>query len=359
MAGSSKTGDDMEAGRVNRAEDQTVHWAQQRKDGFFDGNAIMVVEPARDIDDDDFEKIPERDLSGVVGTAMGGGVGIIGINMEHPYFESPGEDLLPEDLAHAQSAGVFGKGATGVVGQGEVRAALPHDPHVGIGVLGRGGKNFQVVGTGVVGFGGGVEDFVPKNEKGTGVFGVGNAGVVGEGFSGPGVRGFGSDSEAGVIGIGGKEGDDQQGNKTPRGTGVIGFGSEDMTDELFLDVPEAKSHDGTGVYGVGQDGVKGFGIDGRGGVFVSKSSAQVRLVPAQGRLVLAAGHRVVEKEAFTPNRVTNPLPGLPMRGQAGDLMTLTDNLEQCTLWFCVQGGTDESKAIWAQILLGPTFDGQT
>ena len=50
MAGSDESGEDMEAGRTNRAEDQTRIWAQRENGEDFNGDVIFVVEAARDID---------------------------------------------------------------------------------------------------------------------------------------------------------------------------------------------------------------------------------------------------------------------------------------------------------------------
>jgi hypothetical protein len=50
---------------------------------------------------------------------------------------------------------------------------------------------------------------------------------------------------------------------------------------------------------------------------------------------------------------------LPKNGQAGDLMTLLDDARLCTLWFCVQAEDSAGPAQWAQVLLGPSFPGQS
>ena len=48
---------------------------------------------------------------------------------------------------------------------------------------------------------------------------------------------------------------------------------------------------------------------------------------------------------------------LPRRGRPGDLMTLLDDSQACTLWFCIRGGDGAGPARWAQVLLGPEFPG--
>jgi hypothetical protein len=50
---------------------------------------------------------------------------------------------------------------------------------------------------------------------------------------------------------------------------------------------------------------------------------------------------------------------LPKNGQAGDLMTLLDDARLCTLWFCVKAQDSAGPAQWAQVLLGPSFPGQS
>jgi hypothetical protein len=39
-------------------------------------------------------------------------------------------------------------------------------------------------------------------------------------------------------------------------------------------------------------------------------------------------------------------------------MTIVDDQRHCTLWFCVQDGTNAGAARWAQVLLGTSFDGR-
>jgi hypothetical protein len=47
----------MEAGRTNRAENRTKIWAQREADSDFDGEAILVIEAAVDIEDDDYKLV--------------------------------------------------------------------------------------------------------------------------------------------------------------------------------------------------------------------------------------------------------------------------------------------------------------
>jgi hypothetical protein len=211
----------------------------------------------------------------------------------------------------------------------------------GVGIIGRGDRNL-VSAPGVVGFSGGVTDETINID--TGVIGKGETGVGGLGTRGPGVKGIGSAQEPGVIGVGGKPSDPQ----AKQGTGVVGLGHGESLSGPFAAPPD------TGVFGGGQDGVKGLGLAGRGGIFQSQRSAQVQLVPARGR-------RMPERESFTPTIIAAPGrqgPELPKSGRAGDLMSVIDEQGDCTLWFCVKGETEGAPSRWAQALLGPSFEGQ-
>ena len=133
-----------------------------------------------------------------------------------------------------------------------------------------------------------------------------------------------------------------------QGTGVVGLGHGESLSGPFAAPLE------TGVFGGGQDGVKGVGLAGRGGIFQSQRSAQVQLVPTRGR-------KMPELESFTPTIVAAPGrqgPELPKSGRAGDLMSVIDEQGDCTLWFCIKGETEGAPSRWAQVLLGPSFDGQ-
>ncbi|HEX4963608.1 MAG TPA: hypothetical protein VF173_22460, partial [Thermoanaerobaculia bacterium] len=137
------------------------------------------------------------------------------------------------------------------------------------------------------------------------------------------------------------------GGEIVHGTGVIGFAGEVRA------LPYAEAGE-TGVYGAGQVGVKGAGSTGRGGVFASERSAQLQLVPAPRT-------RIVEQESFIPTVATEPGrlgPSLPKAGRGGDLMALSDDQGQCSLWFCVHGSRRDAPARWTQVLLGPAFDGR-
>ena len=342
MAGSDHSGEEMQTGRTNRAENRTKIWAQREEDSDFDGEAILVVETAVDVEDD-YKLVNDGLVAhGIVSSGIGSGAGVVGFNRRNPVF-APGLELSPADLSSATNVGVFGKGTTGVSAKGDFRGA-PDQAIVGgrgVGIIGRGDRNL-VSAPGVVGFSGGVTDETINID--TGVIGKGGTGVGGLGTRGPGVKGIGSAQEPGVTGVGGKLSDPQ----AKQGTGVVGLGRGES-----LSGPFAAPLD-TGVFGGGQDGVKGVGLAGRGGIFQSQRSAQVQLVPARGR-------RMPESESFTPTIVAAPGrqgPELPKSGRAGDLMSVIDEQGDCTLWFCVKGETEGAPSRWAQVLLGPSFDGQ-
>ena len=344
MAGSEESGEEVQSGRTNRAENRTRIWAQRNEGDQFDGDAIFVVESAGDIEDDDFSQVPDsQHVHGIMSSGCGHGAGVVGFARRNP-IDSPGEELSTADVQRTQEVGVFGKGVTGIVGQGDSRGASGiGTPNLsvgwGAGVIGRGGKG--LLGTaGVMGFAGDVDVELSGGE--TGVFGQGSTGVKGLGTSGPGVRGIGSDLEPGVIGVGGT-GEDRNGNPI-QGTGVVGIGSGD---DVF---PPYNASDGTGVLGVGRSGVHGVGFEGRGGIFASDRTAQVQLVPVKVQ-------QVKERPGFTP--ITSTFPELPKAGLRGDLMSVVDNLGQCTLWFCVSQDAGSGAAQWAQVRLGDLFNGTT
>ena len=243
MAGSDHSGQDMESGRTNRAEDQTRIWAQRKGDGEFSGDVIFVVEAARDIEDEDFGEVSSG-LHAVRGSSSGG-AGLIGL--------STGKDI---DIALATSVGVFGKGKTGVRGQGGPGVegigfsnGTGDGPGRGIGVVGRGDRRAEggLHGPGVVGLGGSRPkdplDLDDEIVSGTGVFGQG---VEGEKERRPGV---------GVVGRGGIP--------LPGGSiapGVVGLSMGLTAFGGAISIPELD----TGVFGLGATGVTGHGHAGPG-----------------------------------------------------------------------------------------------
>jgi hypothetical protein len=189
-----------------------------------------------------------------------------------------------------------------------------------------------------------------------GVIGFGGTGVKGLALEGPGVHGVGSDGPGGaatnrgvmgpgVLGHGGRS-TGLTGVRLIHAAGVIGVAGDTT--------PQSSETNETGVYGTGHDGVRGAGTDGRGGIFQSARTAQVQLVPT----VKSVGR---ERSAFTPVTVSNAEtagPELPRNGRAGDLMCVLDQDGQCSLWFCVRSPSSGVTAQWAQVLLGPQFNGR-
>jgi hypothetical protein len=121
------------------------------------------------------------------------------------------------------------------------------------------------------------------------------------------------------------------------------------------------------VHGSGTVGVQGFGRGGpgivghsdrdRGGVFDSDKSAQVQLVPMKAPDRLPNGTPITPIGISAQNLERGDV-ALPKNGLAGDLLTLLDNGNDCTLWFCVRSALSGSPARWAQVPLGVSFDGQ-
>src|SRR6266404_8440443 len=109
MAGSDESGEEMQSGRTNRAENRTRIWAQRNEGENFEGPAILIVEAAGDIEDDDFSQVPDsQTVHGIMGSGCGTGAGVIGFSRRH-MIDDPHEELSPADFEHAQNVGVFGK----------------------------------------------------------------------------------------------------------------------------------------------------------------------------------------------------------------------------------------------------------
>jgi hypothetical protein len=59
ISGSDESGEEIQSSRTNRAENRTKIWAQRNEDEQFDGEAILVVESAFDIENDDFRQVSD------------------------------------------------------------------------------------------------------------------------------------------------------------------------------------------------------------------------------------------------------------------------------------------------------------
>ena len=267
MAGSDESGEEMQSGRTNRAEDHTRIWAQQRLGEQFNGDTIFVVEGAGDIEDEDFT-LPSGKIHGILGVGVGAGAGVIGHDASSP----------DQDISQVRDVGVFGRGKTGVEGEGtrgpgvEGVGSNHSTSLLGAGVVGRGGRqpdenNAERTphGPGVIGIGGGRAREVKTGNNiaaSVGVFGQGaeaEARTVGGTIHGPALPG------AGVVGRGGVS----IPNEGPVAPGVIGWaGGADTAPDLAIEGDiGVQGIGGIGVEGIGMagPGVRGFGSDGEGG----------------------------------------------------------------------------------------------
>jgi len=119
-------------------------------------------------------------------------------------------------------------------------------------------------------------------------------------------------------------------------------------------------HGVTGVGGVGEGGpgVRGSSDKDRGGIFASIAAPQLQLTPFRVKATLPKPS-AVSPTAIPLGFLKENSSLLPKTGQAGDLMTLIDDTRMCTLWFCVKGWDKVNAALWTQVLLGPSFPGQS
>ena len=194
------------------------------------------------------------------------------------------------------------------------------------------GRESDVQGVGVHGFG---ENF--------GVFGNGNRGIAGV---------FGQHNRRRGVGI--------IGASMRGGTGVVGVSLASLGNPLvtFASTPNPADGSGTGVFGSSGSGagVLGTSHTGRGGVFQSIGDegepvvAQMRLVP---RTMIVPNVVSASPVMVDPTSVTE----LPLAGQSGDLLVTQNEEGSCTLWFCVRAGEKDIPAQWSQVLLGETIQG--
>ncbi|MEO8487143.1 MAG: hypothetical protein ABI585_12495 [Betaproteobacteria bacterium] len=413
MSGSEESDDDLVTGRVNRSNDQTTLWAENHYESTgigpietgslrveFNGPAILVVEVAKDTEEDG-EFRPSSPIDAIVGigwsadwAGQSGGVGVIGVGGEVGgtgvlakggeggiglHADAGGDATGVFALAGPRAGtGVFGlggggerllrrgaggKGVHGVGGIASLRTAvLP-----GIGVFGQGGQIHEgnpdrtLLGTGVIGVGGdaGNKDMPPVSDAGSvGVYGQGADAIVTaivDGatttFDGP------AEPGAGVVGRGGV----QTGARPNVAAGVIGVaGGHAKPTIAETGSIGVAGHGPTGVsgVGVGGPGVRGTSDSNRGGIFSSRAAPQVQLLPFRVRTVLP-DPTPVNPTAISLGLLKEGVASLPKTGQAGDLMTLLDDTRMCTLWFCVKGWDKVDPAQWTQVLLGPSFPGQS
>ncbi|MCC6178667.1 MAG: hypothetical protein IT305_25455 [Chloroflexi bacterium] len=389
MTGSDESGEDMESGRVNRANDHTVIWAERplpNNGTDFTGDAILIVEVAKDTDEPDkWENrgyVPGHRLDGIVGVGWGelfpssapGGTGVVGkggFNQGTGVVGFGGGGPGP-GFDGGGPGPAFG--GIGVQGVGGGQTAPTWDPNVppGSGVVAQGGRQTDISnglrlphGAGIVAMGGGSGKPLPP------LLDTGSLGVYAQGAEAE-IRSVPSDSGtttigpltpgAGVLGRGGVP----IPRRGPLAAGVIGLAGD-------TPIPNIGETGDTGVYGSGPTGVfghgpigtrgqgdagpgihgVGMGNESRGGMFEAVRSAQVQLVPFN------LGRQLPSPVTVTPQAIPAGREGplLPRDGRGGDLMAVEDTARHCTLWFCTDGTDGSRPARWAQVLLGPSFDG--
>lgn len=395
VAGATKSGEEVQTGRTNRGEGRTILWADVPPgQPNFNGPAILIVEVAKDAEDpDDYENgdrfTPANQIHGLMATGwssgsasnFGGTPGAAGVIGRGGRNEGTGVVGLGGGTPEPGSGGF---GGIGVHGLGGPQADFFADPAAppGAGLVGQGGRQSPTGNTlrrphaaGVIGIGGGTGpklDALPAHTLtetgGIGVYGQGAEATVtmvppsdetGT-IPGPNVPSGPRVPGAGMLGRGGVP-------VPPRGpaaAGVIGLAGG-------APIPDIAETGDTGVYGAGTTGVFGHGPTGvrgrsdsgagvhgvadrgRGGIFGSVHSAQVQLAPQETRAPFPA------PTSATPMAFPGDREGvkLPKDGRGGDLIALMDDQRQCALWFCVRGA-DGGPARWAQVLLGPAFEGR-
>jgi hypothetical protein len=368
--------DNIKAGRVTTRESTTVVLGAlpSEQDVNFNGTVVLrVASQPGDLS-------PNMTLDGIHGvghngTQSSGGVGVVG-------FGGPRDGTGVLGLGGGDGEG--GIGVHGIGGSSNFAGFTPNGPP-GAGVVALGGRMYDNTntlrvphGAGVIAIAGGNTKPIPALIE-TGSIGVYAQGaeaevrtsnidgvdtVVGPAYPGVGVLARGgmpvprgeNKVAAGVVGLAGDTAIppiSETGNSGVYGAGWLGVFGHGVGTGV-----RGKSEQSNGIFGetVSGAGVYGFASEtkGRAGVFQSERSAQVSLVPqnqpTQFSTPVAASPTVIPAGREGPR--------LPKDGRGGDLMTIADQQGQCTLWFCVKGEGPAGPALWAQILLGPSFNGQ-
>lgn len=372
------SGDEIEAGRVTTGESTTTLLGALPSERDVDFNGVVVLrvgpDPGELKPNNSFDGIHGVGNNGSVGgAATPGGTGVVG-------FGSPNQGTGVAGFG----GGVKGSGGIGVHGVGGSQSSPSFDPsgRPGAGVFAQGGrmgdddndKRF-LHGAGVIGLAGKRPMPNASDIGSVGVYGHGAEAevrvvnvdglnvTVGPIAPGPGVLGRGGvpiplgeqPVAAGVIGLAGDTAIppiSDSGN-----TGVYGGGQLGVKGVGMAAGVSGKGASGPGVSGNGFPGVLGIAADhsARGGEFESTRSAQLRLVPHRSE------QRIRSQTPVTPIALSaGSEPTLPKDGRGGDLLVVEmkseNNQPTCTLWFCVQG-TASGPARWAQVLVGPAFDG--
>jgi hypothetical protein len=320
MAGSTESGQDIEAGRDNWSIDETRIWARRTDSDDADdynGKAILVVEAARHVDDpedvldpEDFEFgdwHPQHPVDGIVGSGWSGSISdglrsIGGVGVTGNGGTNLGTGVL------GRGGGEKGTGGIGVHGIGGSQSEPSWDPTEppGTGVLGQGGRQtkFNALrlphGAGIIGFAGGSKKPIPPlaDTGSVGVYGQGAEAevrtipidtvdtVTGPMTPGPGVLGRGGVSDprgrvaAGVIGLAGDVAIppfSETADKGVYGKGQVGVYGQGGTGVGVVGISEPA----VGVFGASNTdaGVKGSSAASNGGYFESADVAQVHLEP--------------------------------------------------------------------------------
>jgi hypothetical protein len=307
MAGATEAGDDFSVGRTNKSEERSLLIAiNGDPDGYQTDFVLDVsIEGDRVLRKiaDGVDAIHARGTisfptGGAIGTMPeGNGIVSIGLNGVAGYVHAAPRDKNIERNARAGVLGVGGSGSPGVFGRGV---------------------------NGVIGYeNGAARDLTWEGKDIAGVLGNG-------GLAGTGVRGIGGNG--GVMG------------ESTNSTGVAG------TSTLSPGV-SGSSNSGIGVSGTSDTGpgISGSSSKDNGGVFSSKSAAQLFLIPNPIGPMNSAF-------SITPQaiNVQDRGPEFPKNAKGGQLMAVKDKQGACTLWFCVKDGP---PARWAQVLVGQEFDG--
>ena len=258
---------------------------------------------------------------GVLGTAFGQAIGVVGASVTNTNdlmaLHIPPANVSLDSLGAGSGTGVFGTSGSGfgVHGMSQSSTAVLGNSRTGIGSHGSSDSNTGVHGSSDSGFG-----VHGSSQSSTAVLGTSRSGIGSHGSSNSntGVHGT-SGSGFGVHG-------ESETSTAVLGTSRTGIGSHGVS-ELS-----------TGVLGTSRSGfgVHGIGDGGPGGVFESRSNAQLRLVPrdmaSPEGLVAGAGGELL---ATTAAGATGPV---------------------FRLWYCTRGGDPES-ATWDLVAGSRPFPG--
>jgi hypothetical protein len=250
--------------------------------------------------------------------------------------------------------GVYGTGATGVIGTTPVNNSGYLES--GVGVAGVTGSGAGVAGWARSGPEGSLDGAFPELDPikmsadvSVGVYG--SAGTYGQPSTGmkAGVWGESQMSEAGVAGTNATSGPGVTGQSDsgPGVTGASNNGPGVTGSSNSQPGVSGSSKGGTGgsfESGSGS-GVSGTSSSGVGGVFQSDTSAQLRLVPSATPL------------ADSPLMETGRVGDLYLYSQAQEVGTSGTYHYSTSLWLCIAPSVPGGQAMWAQVQLGDLVGG--